>query len=198
WVPGGRAVALCDCHEHASEGMGRWNALAGRRWNHLRTLLRRQFPGCEFFRAAEVQERGALHLHVVFWSPTPVSVHALQALAAVAGFGCNTRWDAAGSDATRFAGYVSKYVTKATDDRGEVPWDVLDPATGELVESRATFRTWSQSRGFGCTMRAHTDAISAQRRRFALALVAAGDSVNATHPVAESRGAAREGDPLLT
>jgi hypothetical protein len=198
WVPGGRATELCDCHGAAVGGLGFWNSEAGRRWNHLRTLLRRDFPGAEFFRAVEVQERGALHLHVVFWSPTRVNVHVLQRLALAAGFGCNTRWDAAGADPTRFAGYVSKYVTKATDARGEVPWETVNEYNGELREVKPTFRTWSQSRGFGCTMKAHTDAIAAQRRRYALALAAAGessagDSVTAPQPATESRGAAVEG-----
>lgn len=197
WVPGGRAVALCDCHESAAGGMGLWNARAGRRWNHLRTLLRRQFPGAEFFRAVEPQERGALHLHVVFWSPAPVDVLVLQDLALTAGFGCNTQWDPARKDPTRFAGYVSKYVTKATDDRIKVPWELPNESTGEVITAAATYRTWSQSKGFGCTMKAHTDAIAAQRRRYALALVASGessvgDSVNAPQAAPESREAAGE------
>lgn len=156
----------------------------------------------EFFRAAEVQRRGVLHYHVIMWSPTAVNVVALQRLALEAGFGCNTRWDPAGNDPTRFAGYVSKYVTKATDDRGSCPWTVLDPETGELVDAAPTFRTWSQSKGFGCTMKAHTDAIAAQRRRHAVALVLAaagasvgGDSVTAPGPSSDSRGAVVEPSP---
>lgn len=176
WVIGGRAHDLCDCHESASDGMGVWNSLAGRRWDRLRLKLRREYSGAEFFRAVETQQRGSLHLHVVFWSPVPVKPVVLQQLAQESGFGCNTRWDPAGSDPTRFAGYVSKYVTKSTDDRGETPWETLDETTGELVATRPTFRTWSQSRGFGCTMKAHLDAIALQRRRYAERLRLAGEA----------------------
>jgi hypothetical protein len=67
----------------------------------------------------------------------------------------------------RAAGYVAKYVSKATDQRGEVPWDTVDSHTGEVVAvPEARYRTWSASRGWGMTMKALREALrlAAQRR----------------------------------
>lgn len=54
--------------------------------------------------------------------------------------------------------YVSKYVTKATDSRADVPWlgDVIDYDTGEVTEGivDGRYRTWSMSRQWGLTMAA--------------------------------------------
>ena len=57
----------------------------------------------------------------------------------------------------REAYYVSKYVTKSSDCRREVPWiaDVVDAETGELHEGvpvPGRYRTWSTSREWGITM----------------------------------------------
>jgi hypothetical protein len=46
------------------------------------------------------------------------------------------------------AGYVSKYVSKACDERAEVPW--VNEATGEIM--RARYRPWSASRDWGTRM----------------------------------------------
>jgi hypothetical protein len=166
WVIGGRATQLCDCHESAPHGVGAWNRRASRRWNHLRTLIRREYPGAEFYRAVEPQKRGALHLHVILWSPIKPDPVVLQRLALQAGFGCNTRLDPCkgAEDGARFANYVTKYVTKAIDDRSDLPWDDLDTTSGELVAAQPTYRPWSQSAGFGVRMKTHLDAITAQRR----------------------------------
>ena len=134
--------------------MGLWNASAGRRWNVLRGALARLYPGAEFFRAVEPQERGALHLHVIWWSPVPLVLRDVQGLAIGAGFGCVIDYEQAAAGDTRQAGYVSKYVTKATDQRGEVPWDVVDHETGEVEAVKdARYRVWSCSRGWGMTMK---------------------------------------------
>lgn len=169
WVIGGRASEVCGCESSAGSGMGVWNREAGARWNHLRTLLRREYPGVEFYRAVEPQKRGALHLHVIIWAPMPLDPLVLQELALRAGFGCNTRLDVCHGreDGARFANYVTKYVTKSIDDRALVPWEDIDLDTGELTESTATYRAWSQSRGFGVRMRDHLDAIALQRRQHA-------------------------------
>lgn len=161
---------VCGCEHVLAEGHGVWNSRAGRRWNALRTAFAREFPGMQYFRCVEPQVRGLLHLHVILWSPdAPVDPLVLHRLAMAAGFGCNVRWDPAGDDPTRFAGYASKYVTKTVDDRGDVPWTVLDELTGELVDCAPTFKTWSQSQRFGCRMRDHLDAVKAARQRRALA-----------------------------
>jgi hypothetical protein len=160
-------------------GPGVWNASAGRRWDRLRRSLVREFPGLEFFRAVELQVRGVIHLHVIVWSPgRRMTAPAVQPFALAAGFGCNVKVTHSGDDVARFARYVTKYVTKSTDDRAECPWEVLDPSTGELRESSPTYRSWSQSQGFGCRMKDHEDAIRAERRRVALRLRAAAEAAD--------------------
>ncbi|RYX77954.1 hypothetical protein EON69_01205 [bacterium] len=112
-----------------------------------------------------------IHLHVIVWSPgRKITAPAVQPLALAAGFGCNVKVTHAGDDVARFARYVTKYVTKSTDDRVDCPWEVLDLETGELREVPATYKTWSQSLGFGCRMKDHVEAIAAERRRRAESL----------------------------
>jgi hypothetical protein len=166
---------VCGCEHSAPHGPGVWNRDAARRWDRLNRSLKRAFPGAQFYRAVEPQQRGLLHLHVILWSPTPIDVRVLQDLALRAGFGCNTRLDMCRGqeDGARFANYVTKYVTKGIDGRHELPWEQIDTDTGELTSSVATYRPWSQSAGFGVRMRTHLDAIAAERRRAALRLAAA-------------------------
>jgi hypothetical protein len=175
WVVGwdGRSPRpVCGCQRELSTGLGTWNASASARWNVLRGALRREYPGLEYFRAVERQERGALHLHIIVWSAEPIDLQRVQALALSAGFGCTIDFKPAAPGDTRQAGYVAKYVTKATDERAKVPWDLLDKHTGEVTEAdEARYRTWSASRGWGMTMRAIQDGIrEAARRRAALLL----------------------------
>jgi hypothetical protein len=140
-----------------------WNPTAGQRWNHLRTLINRR-GRVEFMRVVEVQQRGALHLHVMVWSPVPLDVLAIQRDALAAGFGCVL--DLVPLDAQRHAYYVAKYVTKACDSRDEVPWrtDVLDESTGEIrpMHTDASYRAWSASREWGLTMRVIREALRAR------------------------------------
>lgn len=164
WHPG-KFRPPCSCHEHLADGLGVWNASAGSRWNHLRTALRRDHPDLEFFRAVEVQFRGALHLHVVAVSPERLDGTRIQDLALAAGFGCSTRVDEiTGGDVSRYVTKaVSGYVTKAADAREAVPW--VDVLTGEVPDS-APYRLWSASRRWGLTMTAIKHACrDAARRR---------------------------------
>lgn len=140
WVTSAHARPVCGC-EHEATDVGRWNAAAGDRWNHLRTLIRRELdPTAEYFCATEVQARGWLHKHVLIDSAAPIDPAAVQLLALRAGFGCAVDVQTPTDDALRFARYVVKYVTKSTDGRGDVPWD----------GPRPTFRTWSQSGDTRC------------------------------------------------
>jgi hypothetical protein len=160
----------CGCHKRLEGGLGLWNASASSRWNHLRTLLAREYPGQEFLKAVEVQERGALHLHVIHWSPEPIDLTVVQALAVRAGFGCVLDYAPCAPGSRRAAYYVAKYVTKACDQRGAVPWDVVNTWTGEVeAVEQARYRTWSSSRGWGMTMRMLRDAIRAAAERRAAA-----------------------------
>lgn len=146
---------VCGCSRALVGGLGLWNSSAGRRWNLLRLQLTRLYPGLVYMRAVEVQKRGAIHLHVIVWTPEPLVLSDVQRLAVGAGFGCVIDFASAKAGDTRQAAYVSKYITKATDQRGEVPWDVIDLESGEVQAVKdARYRTWSCSREWGLTMKA--------------------------------------------
>jgi hypothetical protein len=145
----------------------------------------------EFLRAVEVQDRGALHLHILVWSPEPLDVVRVQDLALTAGFGCVLDLAPIEPGSKRHAYYVSKYVTKACDSRDAVPWmvEVEDEETGELLMVRrdASYRAWSSSRSWGLTMRvikarcaAAARAAAAHRREVVLLLDDASSPSGAT------------------
>ena len=199
---------VCGCASSMVGGLGSWNASAGKRWNVLRGALARLYPGIEYFRAVEPQERGALHLHVIVWAPMPLVLKDVQGLAVAAGFGCVIHYRPAPAGDTGAAAYVSKYVTKATDQRGEVPWDVLDKETGEVEAVKdARYRVWSASGGWGMTMKiveagirdaARARAVSAppgRRRTTPAALDQAGVSLTAGLPMPSSRATRSTGQP---
>jgi hypothetical protein len=146
--------------------MARWNASHSSRWNWLRTNLRRAYPDLEFMRGVEVQTRGALHDHAMLWSPRPLAKGVVKELAMRAGFGHSIDLAPCEPGSQRAAYYVSKYITKATDSRHDVPWwgDVIDYETGEVTEGviDGRYRTWSCSRGWGLTMA----AVRAEAREF--------------------------------
>lgn len=163
----------CSCTPEGGVDLGRWNASHSARWNRLRTALRRLHPGLEFFRGVEPQQRGALHDHAMLWSPVPIRRPNVKALAMAAGFGHSIDLVECSPGSKRAAYYVSKYVTKATDQRASVPWwgDRIDFSTGEVTEGlvdEARYRTWSMSRQWGLTMaavRAEAAAYAACKRR---------------------------------
>jgi len=168
WTPGWDRKSprpVCGCDREMADGLGLWNASASMRWNRLRTSLKRLSPDLQYFKAVETQKRGAIHYHLPVWSPVPLNSVVVQGLALRAGFGCVLDLDPIKAGDLRAAAYVSKYVSKATDSRDEVPWeaDVLDRETGEvrLMRTEARYRTWSASRGWGMTMRAVREAIRA-------------------------------------
>lgn len=163
--------AECPCGVRGFD-LARWNASHSKRWNHFRTALRRHSPSLEFFRAIEVQDgkrrlagpgRGALHDHAMLWSPIPLSHRQIKALAMLCGFGHSVDLVDVQPGSKREAYYVSKYVSKATDQRSDVPWwgqtiEDVDQITGEISfgegQVDARYRTWSMSRNWGLTMAA--------------------------------------------
>jgi len=139
--------------------------------------MRRLTPDLEFLRAVEVQKRGALHLHVIVYSPIPLDRAALRRLAIGYGFGHELDLAAIVPGSRKHAYYVSKYVTKACDSRDEVPWraDVLvNPGTGEVQRllTVASYRTWSSSQGWGLTMKDVRAACASAARARAVGLAA--------------------------
>ena len=165
--------AVCPCTPEGGVDLAEWNPSASGRWNVMRTSLRRHVADLQYLRAVEVQRRGALHLHVVVWSPVPLDRLHLRRLAIRCGFGHSLDLAPVVPGSRRHAYYVSKYVTKACDSRDEVPWkaDVADSGTGEIrrMHSTATYRTWSASRGWGLTMREVRAVCAAARSRHATA-----------------------------
>jgi hypothetical protein len=129
-----------------------WNQSAGHHWNRLVQDIRRTWgQHVEYFRAVEVQKRGALHLHVLvrLGRGQVVDVVELRKLAMAHGFGHEVRCDPVRDGGG--AGYVAKYVSKAVGDRCEVPWRRVDVETGE-ISLRASYRCWSSSRHWGQSM----------------------------------------------
>lgn len=170
---------VCPCTPAGGVDLAEWNAGAAAAWNRMRTRLRAEVPDLQYLRAVEVQKRGALHLHVIVWSPVPLDKARLRRLAIGYGFGHELDLAAIVPGSRRHAYYVSKYVTKACDSRDEVPWraDVADERTGEIrrLRTTATYRTWSASRGWGLTMR---ECREAARKAREAAAAAAGQAVS--------------------
>jgi hypothetical protein len=179
-APGGAAHRLpdgrrCACTPPGGIDLAAWNAGAGKRWNEFVKALRREYGELEYFKAAEVQRRGALHFHVLIRAPRGagvlvVSQRRVRELAMAYGFGHAVDVQPVQPS---HAGYVAKYVAKSADDRGSVPWRgwrhqtkttrSVDVTTGELSSGETrrlvpswapTFRTWSASRRWGTSMRA--------------------------------------------
>lgn len=173
FMPNGDA---CRCTGGGCPDLASWNASAGKRWNRMVQELRRDIGEVEFFKAAEVQRRGALHFHALVrgQGPLVVSKVYLRRLAGKHGFGHEVDVQPV---EPRHWGYVAKYASKAAGDRCDVPWrgkrwvgghryeQLTDYVTGEVttlrigtserrqVEAyRATYRTWSCSREWGDTM----------------------------------------------
>lgn len=162
----------CRCTGGDCPDLAGWNASAGKRWNRFMQDLRRML-GMEvaYFKAAEVQRRGALHFHALIRPEDGrvmvLRVAALRRLAIKHGFGHSVDVQAVRPE---HAGYVAKYASKSAGDRPDVPWhgqrwqggDWVDKRTGELHHRprvrvpayHATYRTWSCSRSWGDTMRA--------------------------------------------
>lgn len=155
----------CRCSDNAGP-IGEWNAQAGQRWSWLMTYVRRHIDAeAEYFKATEVQARGALHFHVIMrlsaaglrrlramWRPRDPDCP-LRQLVVSRGFGHAIDLQVLDSSSTKLArltNYVSKYVSKAVDARHEVPW-TPDPDQPR-ASCRARYRTWTASRGYGSTM----------------------------------------------
>lgn len=66
-----------------------WNRTASTSWNKFITYLRRAFPGARvsFWKVGELQERGAVHYHVVVRGLKWLPVEVLRSLAVSSGFG---------------------------------------------------------------------------------------------------------------
>jgi hypothetical protein len=144
----------CACTPREGVDLPHWNATLGQIWNRLRTSIKRDRPDLQYFAVNEVQRRGALHKHVLVWSPEPLLVTDIRPLAIAAGFGHEVDLDPIRNRAASST-YLSKYVTKAVATRARVPWsrERVDVGTGEIwTDTKPSFRTWSSSAGWGPKM----------------------------------------------
>lgn len=151
----------CHCHEHGLTD-GLWNRRESACWNRLRTALTRH-RRVIFAGAVETQKRGLLHRHLMLFTDRPLTQPEVQALALAAGYGCMVDVEPVRSSA-KAARYIAKYVTKSSGERAVVPWEELDPTTGEVTGKRATYRLWSSARAWGVTMREIRSVAAAQAR----------------------------------
>ena len=127
-VDGGWVV--CPCTKPGGVDIAVWNAGAAMAWSRLVNNGIRRDPALAwlagaYFRATEVQGRGALHFHVLVKIRPGTVVPAnglrdLRALAIAYGFGHEA--DVQEVEPGRGAYYVAKYVGKASNLRAAVPW----------------------------------------------------------------------------
>jgi hypothetical protein len=166
WTP----RPVCGC-SHSKTSIARWNGEAGQVWNRLRTSLRREHPGLEFIRLAELQKRGAIHHHVVVASLQLLDPAEVQRLAIGAGYGCVVDLDPI-RDVRAAAAYVSKYATKDLGATDGIPWerDLVDHGTGEVyLSTRPTCRQVSRSADWFLTMKAIKSILRERANRDRLA-----------------------------
>lgn len=144
----------CPCTPEGGVDLAEWNGSLGHRWNRFCQDLRRHLgQQVQYFKATEVQARGALHLHVPMRLTLGTRLHlpTIRAMAIAHGFGHSVDLTAVKNEAG--LRYVAKYVSKAAAMRSSVPWRKTDKATGE-VKMSPTYKTWSASRSWGLTMAA--------------------------------------------
>lgn len=174
WYQGRRPQHRTECgceRVWEQRDLAQWNADESASWNRLRTALSR-LQKVEFFGSVEVQTRGALHRHIVLWSPVPLAHAEVQREALEAGYGCVLDLQVLES-AKSVSRYLAKYVTKSSGDRDRVPWirDRVHKPSGLVYASRRpTFRTWSASAGWGYTMKGLRAEMRQQARQRALYL----------------------------
>lgn len=144
---------VCACTPEGGVHLPSWNATASARWNRFCQDLRRLWGiHVQYFKATEVQRRGAIHYHVLIRFPaargTVIHLPTIRRLAIEHGFGHSVDIAQVVDDAA--AGYVAKYASKAVDQRADLPWVNHD---GEVVKGQARYRVWTASRRWGLTMR---------------------------------------------
>jgi hypothetical protein len=158
-APGAHEHALangerCPCTPEGGVCVGEFNTFAGQCFNRFMQELRRRYGDIQYARAAEVQQRGALHFHVIMRVPRLAVLlgdfnkrdpHcSLRRLVEHHGFGHEIELEPANEWA---AWYCAKYASKSCTDRDTLPW--LDPTTGEISKGNGRYRPWSASRRWG-------------------------------------------------
>ena len=173
-----RGQILCPCTPKGGVDLRVWNGQAASRFNRWKQDLERAYGvRFEHFRAVEAQGRGAIHYHLAVRAAAPVVIRKskIRALAMKHGFGHEVDLQAVVDD--RCASYMSKYVSKSSDERAAVPY--VHPVTGEVGPGR--WRTWSSSRSWGQSMKL-VRAAQAEYMRQRVAAREAGGGLPAARP----------------
>lgn len=150
----------CACTPIEGVDLAVWNPTAAACWNRLLLLIEREYGvRPEYFRSTEAQKRGGLHHHALLATVAKLDEKVVRRLAVQAGYGHEIKLEKVDQHSRALVEYVTKtlagYVTKAAAERPDVPWarQFVDWWTGEVIEdTHPTYRTWSQSRGWGTTM----------------------------------------------
>lgn len=150
---------LCRCTPRSDQpfDVARWNSRAGKHFSYFIQALRRgeasgrrrRHQDLVYIKVTEVQERGALHFHVAIFSPDGelyLSKKWLRELAMDHFFGHSIdlqriKPGVGKGTVGAIPSYFAKYVSKAVDQRLEVPWLLLN---GQRA-SKAAYRSWSSS-----------------------------------------------------
>jgi len=144
-----------------ADALALWHAGLPQRWSWFMTYLRRALPhvDVQFFKTYELQQRGALHLHVMMRFAGPVSQRSFKAAVrgcarhSVVRFGRQCKVDfvdlSDGDSVARLAGYCAKYASKTSDQVPSVR--TISHVTGEV--RTVSVRAWSASKSWGDTMR---------------------------------------------
>lgn len=179
----------CSCTPEGGVDLAVWNSFAGRRFSDFVNDLRRHgLADLQYCKGAECQERGALHFHLMMRTRGALTVQVVRKWAKHHGFGHSVDVQLLSvGEAMRAARYCAKYVSKAVDERGSIPW--LDRSTGERCDGAPKYRTWSSSRSWGESMR----SLKAIQRVYAEARRLAGDGA----PFGVSTGSGEGGAAAL-
>lgn len=144
---------VCPCTPDGGVHLAEWNGTCSIRFSRFLEDLRRSTGvKLQYFRAAEVQKRGALHFHILVRVPkgcrVRISTASVRHYAIKHGFGHSV--DVSGVSAEHGASYAAKYASKAAAARSEMPW--MHRRTGELTNGNGRYRVWTASRDWGVTM----------------------------------------------
>jgi len=174
---------VCACTPEGGINLGEWNGTLSKRWNKFKTYLQRYYNSyikqlnkeiraankkygtqqptlalvkLQFFRAVEIQKRGALHEHVIFRVPASDFVinsrmiEEIREIAVECGYGHSIKLislDPQDEQAKQnSARYLAKYVSKTAGQRKTLPYV---PEEGKT----SRYRIWTASSKWGATMK---------------------------------------------
>ena len=103
---------------------------------HIRQHLKRKGHTLRYVWVAELQQRGAVHFHVVIWLPRGITLPKPDKQGWWKHGSTNIKW------ATKAVGYLMKYVSKLTSKGGGFPKGLRLHGAGGLESAVRATRTW--------------------------------------------------------